>query len=127
MATSLLKLSMTASEPTTTAHPVVSNYFNTVPLGGYVGAATYTIDDVDWVDDEGNAVAAGGLVPVAANNGYALLFINGALQEKAVLTSVTATSVTITFGAVTNILAGKIIAISVANFAPATTAPTISG
>lgn len=127
MATSLLKLTMTASQPTTKANPIVKNFFNVAPVGGYTGAATYTIDDINWLDDAGVAVAAGGLTPIDANNGYALLFINGALQEGGTLTAVTANSITITFGAVTSIDAGKVITVSVANFAPSTTAPTITG
>ncbi len=126
MPTSLLKLTMTASQPTTTAQPTALKFFNTAPTGGYTGAATYTIDDVDWIDDSGTAVAAGGLTPAAANNGYYLLFINGALQEGNVVTSVTATAVTITFAASTTIEEGKIIALVVTNFDPETTAPTVT-
>jgi len=127
MATSLLKLKMTASQPTTTSNPDTTNFFNTVPAGGYTGSATYTINDVDWVDDAGNAVAAGGLVTAASNNGYYMLFINGQLQEGSVVTSVSATAVTITFGAVTTIDEGKILSLVVTNFAPSTTAPIITG
>lgn len=118
---------MTASQPTTTAKPVAHNYFRTAPVGGYTGSATYTIDDVDWVDDTGTNVAIGGLIPATADNGYYRLFINGELQEGDVVTSVTADDVTITFGAVTTIEAGKIIALAVTNFAPETSAPVISG
>lgn len=89
MATTLLKLIMTASQPTTTTNPAPKRYFNTAPDGGYTGALTYTIDDVDWVDDTGTEVAEGALVPAAANNGYYLLFINGELQEGNVVTEVT--------------------------------------
>lgn len=127
MATSLLKLKMTASQPTTTSNPDTTNFFNTAPAGGYTGSATYTINDVDWVDDAGNAVAAGGLVTAASNNGYYMLFINGQLQEGSVVTSVSATAVTITFGAVTTIDEGKILSLVVTNFAPSTTAPIITG
>jgi len=127
MATSLLKLTMTASAPTTTAVPTALRYFRTAPVGGYTGAATYTIDDVDWVDDTGTAVAAGGLIPAAASNGYYNLFINGQLQEGGVVTDVTTTAVTITFGAATTIDEGKIISLAVTNFAPSTTAPVITG
>ena len=127
MATSLLKLIMTASQPTTEAKPTAIRYFNPAPVGGYTGSATYTIDDVDWIDDSGINVTAGGLVPATANNGYYLLFINGELQEGNVVTSVTTTAVTITFGATTTIEEGKIIALVVTNFAPDTTAPVITG
>ena len=127
MATTLLKLIMTASQPTTTANPTVIQYFNTAPVGGYTGSASYVIDDIDWVDDSGTAVTAGSLVPAAANNGFYQLFINGQLQEGDVLTSVTATAVTITFGAITAIEEGKIIALVVTNFSPDTTAPVITG
>lgn len=125
MATSLLKLTMTASVPTTTAVPTALRYFNTVPAGGYTGADHYDIPLADWVDDTGST--PGALVPAAANNGYYNLFINGQLQEGNVVTSVTATSATITFGATTAIDAGKIIALAVTNFAPQTTAPDITG
>lgn len=127
MATTLLKLVMTASQPTTTSNPTAIHYFTTAPAGGYTGSATYTIDDVDWIDDTGTAVTAGNLVPAAANNGFYQLFINGQLQEGDVLTTVTATAVTITFGSVTTIEEGKIIALAVTNFAPNTTAPIITG
>jgi len=127
MATSLLKLSMTASQPTTTANPTVHRYFNPAPAGGYTGSATYTIDDVDWIDDSGSAVTAGGLVPAAADNGFYQLFINGQLQEGDVLTTVSATEVVITFGAVTAIEEGKILSLVVTNLAPSTTAPIITG
>lgn len=127
MATSLLKLTMTASKPTTLAQPEVLRFFNTAPVGGYTGSATYTIDDTSWVDDSGTAVAEGGLVPAEADNGYYLLFINGQLQEGNVVTEVTADAVTITFDAVTTIDAGKILSLVVTNFDPDTSAPTITG
>lgn len=127
MATSLLKLTMTATQPTTTAVPTALRFFNTAPAGGYTGSATYTIDDVDWVDDTGTAVAAGGLTPATADNGYYNLFINGQLQEGDVVTTVTTDAVTITFGAETTIEEGKIIALAVTNFSPVTTAPVITG
>lgn len=127
MATSLLKLTMTASKPTTTAKPTVSNFFNVAPTGGYTGAATYTINDINWIDDSGTAVAAGGLVTATTNNGYYSIYINGQLQEDGIITTVSATAVTITFGATTTIEEGKIIALAVTNFAPDTTAPIITG
>jgi hypothetical protein len=127
MATSLLKLSMTATKPTTTAKPTTLHYFNTAPAGGYTGALTYTIDDVDWVNDSGVAVAAGALVPATADNGFYQLFINGELQEGNVLTSVSATQIVITFGEATTIDEGKIIALTVTNFNPDTSVPTITG
>lgn len=127
MPTSLLKLTMTSSQPTTTAYPTALRYFNTVPAGGYTGSNTYTIDDVDWVDDAGESVAEGGLVPATADDGYYMLFINGALQEGNVLTGVTADDVTITFTNPTDIEEGKIIALVVTNFDPETSAPVITG
>lgn len=127
MATSLLKIIMTASQPTTTTNPTTLHFFNIAPAGGYTGSATYTIDDVDWIDDSGTAVTAGGLVPAVTDNGFYQLFINGQLQEGDVLTSVTANDVTITFDSVTTIEEGKIIALAVTNFAPTTTAPIITG
>lgn len=127
MATSLLKLTMTASKPTTDAKPTAYTYFNTAPEGGYTGSATYTIDDVDWVDKNGDSVGEGALVPATALNGYYLLFINGELQEGNVVTSVTADAVQITFDAITTIEEGKIIALVVTNFAPDTSAPTVTG
>lgn len=125
MPTSLLKLTMTASKPTTTAKPAATNFFYTSV--GHTGSATYTINDTSWVDDSGTAVTDGGLVTASANNGYYALFINGQLQEEGVITSVTADAVTITFGAATDIEAGKIISLAVINFAPDTSAPTITG
>lgn len=127
MATSLLKLTMTASKPTTLAQPTVYRYINTAPSGGYTGSATYTIDDTDWIDDSGTAVAEGGLTPATANNGFYMLFINGELQEGDVVTTVTTTEVTITFGAATTIDEGKLLALVVTNFDPDTSAPTVTG
>ena len=118
---------MTASQPTTTTQPTAINYFRIAPVGGYTGSATYTIDDIDWLNDNGVNVAPGGLVPAVLNNGYYRLYINGELQEGNVVTTVTTTAVTITFAAVTTIDAGKIIALAVTNFAPNTTAPIITG
>lgn len=127
MATSLLKLTMTATQPTTTAVPTALRFFNTAPLGGYTGSATYTINDIDWVDDSGTAVAAGGLTPATTDNGYYNLYINGQLQEGDVVTTVTTDSVTITFDATTTIDEGKILTLVVTNFSPVTTAPVITG
>lgn len=127
MATSLLKLSMTATKPTTETKPTVTNFFNIAPQGGYTGSQTYTINDVNWIDDTGTAVTAGGLETIVTNNGYALLFINGTLQESSVLTSITATSIIITFGGLTEIEEGKIITVSIVNFNPDTSAPIITG
>lgn len=127
MPTSLLKLKMTALAPTTTANPMVYHFFRTVPAGGYTGLDTYVIDDVDWVDDTGTAVGEGGLVPAAASNGFYNLYINGELQEGNVVNAVTTDAVTIKFGAVTTIEAGKIIALVVTNLDPETTAPDITG
>lgn len=125
MATSLLKLTMTASAPTTTANPTVKRFFYTST--GLTGAATYTIDDTSWLDDSGTALLAGGLTPVTSNNGFAQLFINGVLQEGDVLSDLTTTAVEITFGAATDIESGKIIVLAVTNFAPTTTAPVVTG
>ncbi len=96
-------------------------------MGGYTGSATYTIDDIDWLNDSGTAVAVGGLIPAVADNGYYMLYINGQLQEGNVVTTVLASAVTITFGAATTIDAGKVISLVVTNFDPDTTAPTVTG
>ncbi|SMC78852.1 DUF4183 domain-containing protein [Papillibacter cinnamivorans] len=127
MATSLLKLTMTATAPTTKANPTTLRYFNTAPTGGYTGSATYTIDDVNWLNDAGVTVSEHGLVPAATDNGSYLLFINGELQEGNVVTGVTIDDVTITFGESTDIDEGKILALVVSNFGPTTTAPDITG
>ena len=127
MPTSLLKLTMTASQPTTTVEPTIHRYFHITPTGGHTGSATYTIDDVDWIDDTGTAVAEGALVPATADNGYYQMFINGELQEGNIITSVTATEVVITFASTTTIDEGKILALIVTNFAPETSAPVITG
>ncbi len=125
MALSLLKIVMTASQPTTTAHPLVENFFHIVPSGGLTGTV-FTIDDEDWIDDTGTAVAIGGLSTVTTDNGYAQLTINGALQEAGVLTTLSADEVQITFPTSTTIEEDKLIVLTVTNFAPVTTAPTIS-
>ncbi len=127
MALSLLKIAitMTASQPTTTAYPTVKNFFHIVPAGGYSNTVI-TIDDEDWIDDTGTAVAVGGLTPVTTNNGYAQLMINGAVQEAGVLTTLSVDEVVITFTASTTIDADELIVLTVTNFAPVTTAPIIS-
>lgn len=114
---------MTATAPTTTTVPTVLRYFRTST--GYSGADHYDIPAADWLDDTGST--PGALVPAATDNGYYNLYINGQLQEGDVVTSVTTTSATITFGAVTTIDAGKIITLVVTNFEPVTTAPDITG
>lgn len=124
---SLLKLSMTALAPTTTANPTVTRFFRTAPEGGYTGQLSYTIDDTDWVGDSGAPVAEHGLVPATADNGYYNLFINGQLQEGNVVTTVTVDAVTITFTEATTIEEGKIISLVVTNFEPDTSAPVITG
>lgn len=127
MPVTLLKLSMTATAPTTQTFPTASGFFNTAPVGGYTGSASYTIADIDWVDDSGSAVTAGSLIPVTTDDGYVSLYINGQLQESDMLTVLSTTEATITFDSTTTIEEGKIISLIVTNFAPITTAPIISG
>ncbi len=127
MSLSLLKIAiaMTASQPTTTAYPTVKNFFHIVPSGGLSGTS-FTIDDEDWTDDDGDPVAVGGLTTVTSNNGYAQLMINGAVQEAGVLATLSADEVVITFTGATTIDENELIVLTVTNFAPITTAPVIS-
>lgn len=125
MALQLIKLVMNATQPTTTVHPEVQSFFYQVPLGGLT-ETTFNIPDTSWTDDQGNTVTAGGLATVATDNGYAQLSINGALQESGVLTTLSATEVEFEFPTPTTIEEGKWVILTVANFAPVTTAPIIS-
>ncbi len=125
MALQLLKLTMSATQPTTTSNPVVNNYFYQVPAGGLT-QAVWTIADTSWTDDSGTLVAADGIVPISTDNGFAQLTINGELQEADVLTSVAADQIVFTFPAPVTIEENKWIVVTVSNFAPVTTAPIIS-
>lgn len=125
MALQLLKLVMSATQPTTTAHPDVKNFFYQVPTGGLTDT-TFTIPDTSWTGDDGLAVPAGGLAVVATDNGYAQFTINGQLQEADVLTTISTTVVEFEFPTLTTIEEEKWIVLTVTNFAPITTAPIIS-
>lgn len=125
MALELLKLSMSASQPTTTTNPSVKNFFYQVPAGGLTNTS-FTVEDTSWIGDDGNAVAEGGLATVSTDNGFAQLTINGELQEANVLTTLTATEVVFGFTDSVTIEEDKWIVLTVTNFAPVTTAPIIS-
>ncbi|HWS30675.1 MAG TPA: DUF4183 domain-containing protein [Clostridia bacterium] len=125
MALQLLKLVMSATQPTTTTHPDVKSFFYQVPAGGLTNT-TFTIPDTNWTGDDGITVAAGGLAVVASDNGYVQLTINGQLQEADVLTTLSATQVVIDFPTSTTIEENKWIVLTVTNFSPVTTAPIIS-
>lgn len=125
MALALLKLTMSSTQPTTTAHPAVNNYFYQVPAGGLT-QAVWTIADTSWTDDSGTLVVADGIVPVSTDNGFAQLTINGELQEHGVLTTVAADEIVFTFPAPVTIEENKWIVVTVTNFAPITTTPVIS-
>lgn len=125
MALQLLKIVMSASQPTTTLTPTAKNFFYQVPPGGLTNT-TFTLDDTDWIDDQGNPVQAGGLETVTTDNGYAQIIINGQIQEQGILTSLTDTEVVLTFPTSTTIEEDKWIVLTVTNFAPVTTAPIIS-
>lgn len=112
-------------QPTTTTHPEVENFFYQVPAGALTNT-TFTIPDTSWIGDDGIAVAEGGLSVIATDNGYAQLTINGELQQIDVLTTLSATEVVIEFPTATTIEENKWIVLTVANFAPVTTAPIIS-
>lgn len=125
MALQLLKIVMSASQPTTTLTPTAKNFFYQVPPGGLTDT-TFTIPDTSWIDDDGNPVQAGGLETVSTDNGYAQIIINGQIQEQGILTSLTDTEVVLTFPTSTTIEEDKWIVLTVTNFAPVTTAPIIS-
>ena len=125
MALQLLKLIMSATQPTTTTHPDVKNFFYQVPTGGLTNT-TFTIPDTSWKGDDGDNLLAGELAVVASNNGYAQLIINGQVQEANVLTTLSTTQVEFEFPTSTTIEENKWIVLTVTNFAPITTAPVIS-
>ncbi|MEA4971305.1 MAG: DUF4183 domain-containing protein [Candidatus Pelethousia sp.] len=125
MALQLLKLVMSATQPTTTTHPEVKNFFYQVPIGGLTDT-TFTIPDTSWIGDDGSQVAAGGLSIIASDNGYAQLTINGQLQQVDVLTTLSATEVVIDFPTSTTLEEDKWVVLTVTNFSPVTTAPIIS-
>lgn len=125
MALQLLKLVMSATQPTTTTHPDVKNFFYQVPTGGLTNT-TFTIPDTSWKGDDGVNLSAGGLAVVSTDNGYAQLTINGQLQEADVLTTLSATQVVFGFPTSTTIEENKWVVLTVTNFAPITTAPVIS-
>ncbi|HMM32827.1 MAG TPA: DUF4183 domain-containing protein [Clostridia bacterium] len=125
MALQLLKLIMSATQPTTTTHPDVKNFFYQVPTGGLTNT-TFTIPDTSWKGDDGVNLLSGELAVVASNNGYAQLIINGQVQEANVLTTLSTTQVEFEFPTSTTIEENKWIVLTVTNFAPITTAPVIS-
>jgi hypothetical protein len=125
MALQLLKLIMSATQPTTTTHPDVKNFFYQVPTGGLTNT-TFTIPDTSWKGDDGVNLLSGELAVVASNNGYAQLIINGQVQEANVLTTLSTTQVVFEFPTSTTIEENKWIVLTVTNFAPITTAPVIS-
>ena len=125
MALQLLKLIMSATQPTTTAHPTAKNFFYQVPAGGLTDDA-FSIPDTSWTGDNGILLAAHGLTTVSTDNGFAQLAINGELQEANVLTNLTTDVVEFTFPTPVTIEENKWIVLTVTNFAPVTTAPIIS-
>lgn len=116
---------MSATQPATTTHPEVKNFFYQVPSGGLTDT-TFTIPDTSWIGDDGSQVAAGGLSIIASDNGYAQLTINGQMQQADVLTTLSATEVVIDFLTSTTLEENKWVVLTVTNFSPVTTAPIIS-
>jgi len=121
MATQLFKLSVTASQPTTTTVPTDLRYFYTF-TADFTGTTT-TLNATDFVNDTGTAVTA--FTTAAADNGYYQLYINGQLQQSGVY-AVTSASIVLTFDAASTIYANTVLSLVVTNFDPNTTAPTIN-
>ncbi|HHW31588.1 MAG TPA: DUF4183 domain-containing protein [Clostridiaceae bacterium] len=86
MAAALIKLVVTAETQTTVlTKPTVEKYFykfDTQHLDDQTG--TLTIPANAFVDDQGDSVDS--ITPISENNGYYLLFINGALQQDGLYT-----------------------------------------
>lgn len=122
MATSLFKLVMSATTTTTTdTNPEVEQYFYRLNPANRVGG-TLTIPSTAFTDSTGTAVV-GNLTTAAADNGYYLLLINGALQETSLFTiGAAGSNVVVTQTSLVPISAP--ITLVVNNFAPSSTSTT---
>ena len=118
MATSIFKLVMSAETTTgTTSNPAVLEYF--YKLSSTI-TSTITIPAASFTDSTGNT-AITSLTTATTNDGYYLLFVNGALQQTSLYT-VDSTQVVITQDS--SVPASAPITLVVNNFAPSSTSTT---
>jgi len=122
MPTEVFKVVVSAST-TTTARPNVSRFFFKTTTA--VPGKTLTINDTQFVDDNGDPVGAGGIVTATTNNGYYNLFVNGIAMQEDTYT-VSTTSVVITTDEDMGLVANTPIILVVTNFDPESTT-TITG
>lgn len=122
MAAELFKLVMNAVTTTgTTSRPAVEKYFYNLRAADRT-SGTVTIPYTQFYDDNGNSMLTN-LTTVATNNGYYLLFVNGALQQSALFTvSAGGSRVIITQASTTPVSAA--ISLVVNNFGPVSTSTT---
>lgn len=122
MATTLFKLVMDAvTETDTFTNPEVEKYFYLLDDADRT-SGTITIPATSFTDDAGNTMT-GNLTTIATDNGYYLLFINGALQQSSLFTvAATGSSVEITQASTVPVSAP--ITLVVNNFAPTSTSTT---
>ena len=120
MATSLFKLVMIATTSTTTdTNPEVERYFYRLNPAQRT-SGTLTIPSTSFTNSSGAAVTSN-IVTATTDNGYYLLFINGAFQETSLFT-VAASQVKITQTSLVPTSAP--ITLVVNNFAPTSTSTT---
>ncbi|AOY78152.1 DUF4183 domain-containing protein [Clostridium formicaceticum] len=122
MATTLFKLVMDAvTETETSTNPEVEKYFYNFDDNDLTGD-TLTIPSTSFFDDAGDAVTSN-LVTTADDNGYYLLFVNGALQQSSLFT-VAATGSSVAITQASTIPVSAPITLVVNNFAPTSTSTT---
>ncbi|AKL96313.1 hypothetical protein CACET_c28680 [Clostridium aceticum] len=122
MATTLFKLVMDAvTETETYTNPEVEKYFYNFDEAD-LDVDTLTIPATSFFDDAGDPVTSN-LVTLADDNGYYLLFVNGALQQSSLFTVSTDGSEVVITQAST-IPVGAPITLVVNNFAPTSTSTT---
>jgi len=118
MATSIFKLVMSAETTTgTTSNPAVLEYF--YKLSSTI-TSTITIPAASFTDSTGST-AITSLTTATTNDGYYLLFVNGALQQTSLYT-VDSTQVVINQDS--SVPASAPITLVVNNFAPSSTSTT---
>jgi len=122
MATELFKLVISAETTTdTNTNPEVEKYFYNLREDERTGD-TITIPAAQFTDDEGTVIV-GNLTPIATDNGYYLLFINGVLQQSSLYTvSGDGSQVEITEGSTIPVDAPIVLVVN--NFAPTSTSAT---
>lgn len=122
MATSIFKLVMSATTTTTTdTNPEIEQYFYRLDAADRT-SGTLTIPSTSFTDSLGDVVT-GNLTLAAADNGYYLLLINGALQQTSLFTvGAAGSNVVITQTSLVPVSAP--ITLIVNNFAPSSTSTT---